>query len=65
MDVLFPSKPSFVTVLFLVEIAAVDAKLGWTFVGLGLHPGMGATHFTPRLLGQITFIYSVNVRGGV
>ena len=28
-----------------VRIAAADAKMGITFVGLGLHPGMGSTHF--------------------
>lgn len=34
-----------------VRIAAPKAKLGLTFVGLGLHPGMGATHFLPSIVG--------------
>ena len=34
-----------------IRIAAPQAKLGLTFVGLGLHPGMGATHFLPKLVG--------------
>lgn len=34
-----------------VRIAASDAKLGLNFVSLGLHPGMGATYFLPRLIG--------------
>lgn len=34
-----------------IRIAAKSARLGITFVGLGLHPGMGATHFLPRLVG--------------
>jgi len=34
-----------------VRIAAPSAKLGLTFVGLGLHPGMGATHLLPALAG--------------
>jgi enoyl-CoA hydratase/carnithine racemase len=34
-----------------VRIAAADAKLGVTFVGLGLHPGMGSTYFLPALVG--------------
>ena len=33
------------------RVAAADAKLGLTFVGLGLHPGMGSTHFLPRIAG--------------
>ncbi|MFZ9888441.1 MAG: enoyl-CoA hydratase/isomerase family protein [Myxococcota bacterium] len=34
-----------------VRIAATKAKLGFTFVSLGLHPGMGATFFLPALVG--------------
>jgi enoyl-CoA hydratase len=34
-----------------LRIAASDAKLGMTFTRLGIHPGMGATYFLPRLLG--------------
>eukprot|EP00039_Didymoeca_costata_P020563 m.341680 g.341680 ORF g.341680 m.341680 type:complete len:298 (+) comp20349_c0_seq1:38-931(+) len=34
-----------------IRIAAPKARLGVTFVGLGLHPGMGCTHFLPALVG--------------
>lgn len=34
-----------------IRVASVSAKLGITFVGLGLHPGMGATHFLPSIVG--------------
>ena len=34
-----------------VRVAAADTKLGLTFVGLGLHPGMGASHFLPSIVG--------------
>lgn len=34
-----------------IRIAARGSKLGFTFVKLGLHPGMGATYFLPRILG--------------
>ena len=34
-----------------VRIAHPSAKLGLTFVGLNLHPGMGCTHFLPRIVG--------------
>lgn len=34
-----------------VRVASASAKLGITFVGLGLHPGMGATHFLPKVAG--------------
>ena len=34
-----------------VRIASNDAKLGLNFVHLGLHPGMGATYFLPRIVG--------------
>jgi len=35
-----------------IRIAAAQAKLGFTFVGLGLHPGMGATHFLSLVAGS-------------
>eukprot|EP00698_Gefionella_okellyi_P013839 TRINITY_DN3818_c0_g1_i4.p1 TRINITY_DN3818_c0_g1~~TRINITY_DN3818_c0_g1_i4.p1 ORF type:complete len:210 (+),score=30.75 TRINITY_DN3818_c0_g1_i4:1334-1963(+) len=31
-----------------MRITAKNVKMGYTFVSLGLHPGMGATHFLPR-----------------
>jgi enoyl-CoA hydratase/carnithine racemase len=34
-----------------LRIAAADAKMGMTFTKLGIHPGMGATYFLPRLIG--------------
>lgn len=34
-----------------IRISAKSVKLGFTFVKLGLHPGMGATYFLPRILG--------------
>jgi enoyl-CoA hydratase len=34
-----------------LRVAAKSAKLGTTFVGIGLHPGLGCTHFLPRLVG--------------
>eukprot|EP00753_Platysulcus_tardus_P001068 PLAT1102.1.p1 GENE.PLAT1102.1~~PLAT1102.1.p1 ORF type:complete len:293 (+),score=125.61 PLAT1102.1:68-946(+) len=34
-----------------VRIAARDAKMGFTFATLGIHPGMAATHFLPRAVG--------------
>ena len=34
-----------------IRIAAEKAKLGVTFVGLGLHPGMASTHFLPKIVG--------------
>ncbi|HZO15309.1 MAG TPA: enoyl-CoA hydratase-related protein [Polyangiaceae bacterium] len=34
-----------------VRIASDDAKLGVTFVRIGLHPGMGATHLLERAVG--------------
>ncbi len=34
-----------------LRIATQSAKLGLNFVHLGLHPGMGATYFIPRLVG--------------
>jgi enoyl-CoA hydratase len=35
-----------------LRIAVADAKLGMTFTKLGIHPGMGATYFLPRLIGR-------------
>ena len=35
-----------------IRIASENAKLGFTFVGLGLHPGMGATHLIPSVAGM-------------
>lgn len=37
-----------------LRVAAASAKLGVTFVGLGLHPGMGVTHTLPHVVGQQT-----------
>mmetsp|Transcript_8604 Transcript_8604/g.11896 ORF Transcript_8604/g.11896 Transcript_8604/m.11896 type:complete len:302 (-) Transcript_8604:40-945(-) len=34
-----------------LRIAAKSAKLGVTFTNLGIHPGMGATHYLPKLVG--------------
>jgi enoyl-CoA hydratase/carnithine racemase len=34
-----------------LRIAAADARFGFTFVKLGLHPGMGATWLLPRAVG--------------
>jgi enoyl-CoA hydratase len=34
-----------------LRVAVADAKLGMTFAKLGIHPGMGATYFLPRLIG--------------
>lgn len=33
------------------RIASDATKLGFTFLKLGLHPGMGATYFVPRIVG--------------
>ncbi len=33
------------------RVATETAKLGFTFLKLGLHPGMGATYFVPRIVG--------------
>lgn len=35
-----------------IRIAADKAKLGFTFTRLGLHPGMGASYFLPRVIGR-------------
>mmetsp|Transcript_19892 Transcript_19892/g.40859 ORF Transcript_19892/g.40859 Transcript_19892/m.40859 type:complete len:286 (-) Transcript_19892:38-895(-) len=34
-----------------VRLTTRSAVLGFTFVGLGLHPGMGSTHFLPSIAG--------------
>ena len=34
-----------------IRIGTSSAKLGFTFLKLGLHPGMGATYFVPRIVG--------------
>src|SRR5262249_38331393 len=34
-----------------LRIAVSDAKMGMTFTKLGIHPGLGATYFLPRLVG--------------
>ena len=34
-----------------IRLAAANAKLGLTFVGLNLHPGMASTHFLPLIVG--------------
>jgi enoyl-CoA hydratase/carnithine racemase len=33
-----------------IRFAAADAKMGFNFTKLGIHPGMGATHFLPRIV---------------
>ncbi len=33
------------------RVASETTKLGFTFLKLGLHPGMGATYFVPRIVG--------------
>lgn len=35
-----------------IRIATESAKLGFTFLKLGLHPGMAATYFVPRVAGN-------------
>ena len=34
-----------------LRVAVADARMGMTFTKLGIHPGMGATYFLPRLIG--------------
>lgn len=34
-----------------MRVAAKHAKIGFTFVSLGLHPGMGCTHYLPKIAG--------------
>jgi enoyl-CoA hydratase len=40
-----------------MRVVASEARLGATFVGLGLHPGMGGTHTLPRVAGNETAAY--------
>ena len=35
-----------------LRVTSATAKIGFTFTGLGLHPGMGATYLLPRLVGH-------------
>jgi enoyl-CoA hydratase/carnithine racemase len=35
-----------------IRICTDNSKLGFTFVKLGLHPGMGGTYFLPRVVGD-------------
>jgi enoyl-CoA hydratase/carnithine racemase len=35
-----------------IRIASDDTKLGFAFTVLGLHPGMGATYFLPKVVGE-------------
>eukprot|EP01130_Rhizamoeba_saxonica_P015772 TRINITY_DN712_c0_g1_i1.p1 TRINITY_DN712_c0_g1~~TRINITY_DN712_c0_g1_i1.p1 ORF type:complete len:230 (+),score=50.18 TRINITY_DN712_c0_g1_i1:335-1024(+) len=35
-----------------IRIGALDAKLGLNFAKLGLHPGMGATHYFQHIVGR-------------
>jgi enoyl-CoA hydratase/carnithine racemase len=35
-----------------IRVASDTAKLGFTFLKLGLHPGMGATFLVPRIIGR-------------
>lgn len=35
-----------------IRVASDTAKLGFTFLKLGLHPGMGATFLVPRIVGR-------------
>lgn len=32
-----------------IRVMSTNASMGWTFLPLGLHPGMGSTHFLPKL----------------
>lgn len=35
-----------------MRIAANNCKIGFTFAGIGLHPGIGAEYFLPRIIGR-------------
>jgi enoyl-CoA hydratase/carnithine racemase len=40
------------TLVYDIRIAADSARLGVTFLNLGLHPGMGTTHLVPLAVGD-------------
>ena len=40
------------TLAYDIRVAAESARLGVTFVNLGLHPGMGTTHLVPLVVGD-------------
>jgi enoyl-CoA hydratase/carnithine racemase len=40
-----------------MRVVATEARIGATFVGLGLHPGMGGTHTLARVAGPETAAY--------
>lgn len=40
-----------------IRIAATNAKLGFTFTKLGIHPGMGSSLLLPRVVSQETASY--------
>jgi len=35
-----------------IRIASNDSRIGFTFARIGLHPGMGAEYFLPRIVGR-------------
>jgi len=35
-----------------MRVAASSSKIGFTFAKIGLHPGMGAEYFLPRIIGE-------------
>mmetsp|Transcript_17623 Transcript_17623/g.41372 ORF Transcript_17623/g.41372 Transcript_17623/m.41372 type:complete len:245 (-) Transcript_17623:254-988(-) len=50
-----------------VRVASAKAKLGFTFATLGIHPGMGASHFLPIVAGPETahrLLFSGGIVGG-
>ena len=46
-----------------MRVIAADARVGITFVGLGLHPGMAATHFLPRVCANHHFAARMMLTG--
>ena len=46
-----------------MRVIAANAKVGITFVGLGLHPGMAATHFLPRVCANAHFAARMMLTG--